>query len=218
MTESAKISLCKAVIDVDDSPVPISVTQLRGYLGNFFIEDPEFHHHSIRSFHYPLIQYKKIDGHLMVIGLQKYATVLLNRIAQLDHIIVTGKVIRVHNVDIQIGEYEVDLQTHLYQFSTPWIALNENNYATFRNLATERRRPFLEKMLVGNTLSALKGLGIHIDHKILATILWYKSVKVTVHQNDFEAFHTRFSLNIGLPDLIGLGKSVSKGLGSVKRI
>jgi hypothetical protein len=218
LTGSTKISLCKAVLIVDDSPAPVTATQLRGYLGNLFVEDAEFHHHSDRSFHYPLIQYKKIDGRLIVVGLQNYAPVLLNRVAQLDRIIVAGEAIRVHTVDIHFDEYDVDAQTHHYQFVTPWIALNENNYAKFRNMAAERRRPFLEQILVGSTLSALKGLGIYVNHRVVATISQYKSVKVRVHQNDFEAFHAHFSLNVGLPDFIGLGKSVSKGFGSVRRI
>jgi len=218
LTGFAKISLCKAAIVIDDSPTPVTATQLRGYLGSLFVEDAEFHHHSDRSFHYPLIQYKKIDGRLMVVGLQNYAQVLLNRVAQLDRIIAAGEAIRVHTVDVHFDEYEVDAQTHSYQFATPWIALNENNYAKFRNMAVERRRPFLEQMLVGSTLSALKGLGIYVNHRVVATISQCKPVKVRVHQNDFEAFHARFSLNVGLPDFIGLGKSVSKGFGCVRRI
>jgi hypothetical protein len=124
----------------------------------------------------------------------------------------------VKTVDIHFDDHEIDTQNHNYQFATPWIALNQVNYFKFKNLEAEKRRLFLERLLVGNTLSALKGLGIHVDHRVTATISHYKSRKVTVHQNYFQAFHARFSLNVGLPDSIGLGKSVSKGFGTVRRI
>ena len=34
----------------------------------------------------------------------------------------------------------------------------------------------------------------------------------------FEAFKARFYLNVDLPDFVGLGKSVSKGFGTIRRV
>jgi len=217
LTDPMTIAVSRAILEVEDDAPPLSVAQLRGYIGNLFIDDPEFHHHSNRSYHYPLIQYKRIDGKLMVIGLQKYAKILLDRISQLDHITTPRGPVKVRAMDIQLDTCNVDPQTHFYQFATPWIALNEENYAKFKFLPDNRRRVFLEKILVANALSALKWLGIFLDYRALPSIITYAPVGVMAHDNIFEAFRAHFSLNIGLPDYIGLGKSVSKGFGSIRR-
>ena len=120
-------------------------------------------------------------------------------------------------MDIQLDTCNVDSQTHFYQFTTPWIALNEENYAKFKFLPQNRHRVFLEKILAANALSALKWLGIFLDYRALPSIITYAPVGVMAHDNIFEAFRAHFSLNIGLPDYIGLGKSVSKGFGSIRR-
>lgn len=217
MTDPMPIAVSRAILEVEDNAPPLSATQLRGYLGNLFIDDPEFHHHSNKSYHYPIIQYKIINGKLMVIGLQEYAKILLDRISTLDHITTPRGSVRVRAVDIQLDTCNVDSQTHYYEFVTPWIALNEENYAKYKFLPENGRRVFLEKILVANALSALKWLGIILNYKAQSSIAKYVPVRVTAHNNIFEAFHANFSLNIGLPDYMGLGKSVSKGFGSIRR-
>jgi hypothetical protein len=218
LTSPEAITVCKATLVTEDAPKLASAMELRGYLGNLFIDDAEFHHHSSRSYHYPFIQYKRIGDSLIVIGLQEYAKTLLSRVSQLDHIETARGTIKIHAVDIQIYTCNVDSQMHPYQFATPWIALNERNYATFRLLPSNQRTPFLEKILVANALSALKWLGIFLDYRLSSAIDSYVPTRVRVHDNSFEAFHARFSLNVGLPDYMGLGKSVSKGFGSIRRV
>ena len=217
MNEPMTIAISRAILEVKDTNPPLSATQLRGYIGNLFIDDPEFHHHSDHSYHYPLIQYKSIDRKLIVIGLQQYAKILLNKVSQLDHITTPRGSVKVQAVDIQLDTCNIDSQTHSYQFVTPWIALNEQNYEKFRFLPENERKPFLAKILVANTLSALKWLGIFLNYRATSTIITYAPIKVNTHHNVFEAFHAYFSLNIGLPDYLGLGKSVSKGFGVIRR-
>jgi hypothetical protein len=153
----------------------------------------------------------------MVVGLQSYAKILLERLAALDHVTTPRGVVKVHALDFQMDDCQVDSQIHSYEFATPWIALNEENYTRFRNLPEGSRKPFLERILVANALSTLKWLGIFVTHRVSASITSYRPISVTVHENTFQAFRTQFSLNLGLPDHIGLGKSVSKGLGSIRR-
>lgn len=183
-----------------------------------FIDDPEFHHHSDKAYHYPLIQYKKVDDCLIVLGLQNYAGLLAKKIASVDVIATPDDVYVVRSKRIRVHAEEIVQQPCYYEFVTPWLALNEVNYSLFRTLNKGKKRRFLERILVANILSCLKGLGIRVDFRIKANIYQYKALCVRVHGNLFVGFFARFRLNILIPELIGLGKSVSKGYGVIRRI
>ena len=212
-----KIKICRATLDIADGG-EITTTQLRGFIGNLFVDDVEFHHHSEKSYHYPLVQYKKIDGKLTVMGLQRYADVLMNKIVQLERVVTPRNEVKVNAVHVEVDDFEIDSQQHVYRFITPWLPLNEENYQKFKEADENNRQLLLERILIGNTLSMLKGLGIFLDYRITASISQFRPVAVSVHGNKFEAFWASYSLKLGLPDFVGLGKSVSKGFGAIRRV
>lgn len=215
LSQQPLVKVCRIIFDVSER---ISVIHFRGFLGNLFVEDTEFHHHSDKAYHYPLIQYKKIDDQLIILGLQGYAAQLAKKITSVDAIQVPNRVVYVRSKHIRMHNEEIIQQTCHYEFATPWIALNEVNYGLFKAMDRRRRREFLERILVANVLSCLKGLGIHVDFRIKADIYQYKALRVKAHGNLFIGFFARFQLNILLPDWVGLGKSVSKGYGTIRRI
>ena len=213
-TESIKI--CRVKLNVADQNY-ISAVKLRGFLGSLFVDDAEFHHHSERSYHYPLIQYKRVNRELMILGLQEYAGVLMNKMSIVDSISTGRGSFKVDSQEISLSTWQVRNTSCCYDFASPWIPLNEANYSTFKDLGEEKQKAFLEKILVGNTLSCLKGLGIFVDYRVESYLVSFRSYTVRAHGNPFEAFSTRFFLNVDLPDFIGLGKSVSKGFGTIRR-
>lgn len=212
-----KISICTAELELAETSHNLTASKLRGFLGYYFLEDAEFHHHGENPYHYPLVQYKRIGKKLYVIGLQEYAIKLLGKISQVDRIVLKNETVRVLGFNSSFNELDVKNQINKYEFATPWIALNEDNYRVFKTLEESKRKPFLEKILVGNVLSAFKGLGIFLDFRLEAKIEFFRQVLATAHDNTFEAFHAAFTLNSTLPELIGLGKSVSKGFGTVRK-
>jgi hypothetical protein len=212
------VKICRVKLHFVDDASCISSVKLRGFCGNLFVDDAEFHHHSERSYHYPLIQYKRVNGELMVVGLQDYANVLMNKLASIDTVSTVQGTFEVNSKEIELQTWPVCSRTCFYEFVTPWIPLNEKNYATFTVLDKEQQKGFLEKILVGNTLSCLKGLGIFVTYRINSQITMFRPLCVKAHGNPFEAFVARFCLNVDLPDFIGLGKSVSKGFGTIRRV
>ncbi|MCX8190567.1 MAG: CRISPR-associated endonuclease Cas6, partial [Candidatus Diapherotrites archaeon] len=64
----------------------------------------------------------------------------------------------------------------------------------------------------------LKGIGVRANERICVNLLNYRTKRVRVHGNTFEAFKGMFEANISLPDYIGLGKSVSKGFGTIRTV
>jgi hypothetical protein len=75
----------------------------------------------------------------------------------------------------------------------------------------------LEKILIGNILSFFKYSNYNVE----------KNIKVNIHFHEKEtffksiiilAFSGSFITNALIPDLVGLGKSVSRGFGTIKKI
>jgi len=215
--EDAMVRVCRVKLDVFDAQGYVSAVKLRGFLGSLFVDDVEFHHHSERSYHYPLIQYKRVNGDLLILGLQDYAKVLMNKMSVVDSISTRRGSFKVLSQELDLSTWQVRNVSCCYDFVTPWLALNEANYSNFKYCNRAEQKAFLEKIIVGNTLSCLKGLGIFVDYRVESFIVSFRSFCVGAHGNPFEAFTARFFLNVDLPDFIGLGKSVSKGFGTIRR-
>jgi hypothetical protein len=212
-----RIKICYAKIEINPFR-KIHPSNLRGFLGYLFITDPEFHHHSDSSYHYPLVQYKIIDDKLCVLGLNKYADSVFDNISQLEYLTLVNEKVDVTNVELNIKNFEIKEQYTQYKFTSPWIALNKKNYDLYGNLDQKNKVEFLAKIIIGNILSALKGLNLFLDFKLNAEIKATKSIPVSVNDNVFQGFFAIVNTNILLPDHIGLGKSVSKGFGTLERL
>jgi len=214
-----EIEVCYAYIGLGN-PRPIAPMSLRGYLGYLFIEDTEFHHHSESSYHYPLVQYKRVNKRLLVMGLQDYAEMVYRKMPDVAQVatpegqipIVSLELVRDRFIIAQTNEGTEPFRR--YRFATPWIALNNANYLKFHE-SKRGRKEMLQKILVGNILSMLKGLGVYLEFQVKLNVDSYETVKVTAHDNQFVGFRAVFETNISLPQYLGLGKSVSKGFGAI---
>lgn len=217
-SSSTTVRVCKILLNVTDAAHDVSATKLRGFFGKIFVDDAEFHHHSEQSYHYPLVQYKKINGHLMVIGFQKYSNILVNKVSSIDMIKTCRGNYAICSKEIVLETFAVENADGIYEFVSPWLPLNEENYAIFNKLTLTEQKLFLENILVGNVLSCLKGLGIFVNYRVSSCLLYYRALSVRAHGNSFQGFRAKFWLNVSLPDFAGLGKSVSKGFGVIRRI
>ncbi len=212
-----RIKLCYVTLDFD-SNFKVTPVKLRGFLAHLFVNISEFHHHSDQSYHYPLIQYKRIDKKLAIVGIKEFAEIIFQNMSKLDHIATETEKILLNNVEIKSNSYQLEHIPTTYKFTSPWLALNEKNYTKFKELKNNEKKLFLEKILIGNILSMLKGFGIFIDYKITVSIIKFKSIPVTAHKNKFTGMYAEFETNILLPNYLGLGKSVTKGFGVIRII
>lgn len=208
-----QVKVCYAVMGLDGPD--ITATKLRGYLGHVFADTPEFHHHMENPYHYPLIQYKRLSGgKYMVMGFAAYADVLYDKIKDVETVVTRDQKLAVRTVEISKKSVSVEnVRPVQYVFQTPWIALNAKNYERYR--AARHKKPLLCGILVGNILSAFKGLGIRISFPVMVDITRFDERSATAHENRFAGFGCRFRANISLIPFMGLGKSVSKGFGMV---
>lgn len=188
-------------------------------------KDILFHNHDEDKlrYSYPLIQYKRIHRKVAVMGIGKGIEVI-------------SQLLTAHDFNYQIGNEQVEMRIEAvnaydneillaenadchYRLRS-WLPLNSENYKQYQESESMVERiQILERVLVGNILSFLKGIGLHLDKQINLHItditgqraVTYKKVKLM-------AFDIEFKTNIQLPQYIGIGKNASIGCGVLTRI
>lgn len=96
-----------------------------------------------------------------------------------------------------------------------WIPLNHENYQVYRTLEKDEQRiHLLQKILIGNILSCLKGLNIYLDKRITCRIQEITRMHTISNKGvNLLAFDLIFTANLSLPPYIGLGKNASINCG-----
>jgi hypothetical protein len=197
---------------------------LRGWLLARFPNQPLVSHHEYigRSIYiYPRVQSKIVDGNPVILGIDEGvdfvdeiiatppASLFLNR----EEFIVKNVLHK--RALVYFGVSNIFRQ---YNFVTPWLGLNQENYRVYtRARAGKERQVMLARILVGNVLSVAKSLGIVIDEQIEVQP-FLKPISVQFKGKLMIGFVGSFRANLNLPNLIGIGKSVSRGFGTLMRI
>ena len=204
---------------------PSQIHKFRGFIGNAFKEHDLIHNHDHKGnpiYRYPLIQFKLIDKTPAIIAITDRAVEIFAEIfMKLDKIIIEDTVIYVFEKELKIEEVEFGYSNEMfmYEFASPWIGLNQENFKKYNDAGADEKNLILKRAMTGNILSMAKYLDcwlskdqkIKIDHKL-------KEIKVNLKGKSMTAFNGIFKTNFLLPDYLGIGKSVSRGFGVLKRI
>jgi len=206
-----------------DKQIKAKAHQLRVFFAAKFNEYILLHQHKTDKFiyNYPLIQYKMLDNIPTIIGINEGTEVLEEIYDKYDSLKLGEQEYKIFQREIIIKEqkFGVSPNFYTYQFLTPWLALNEKNYEKYQMLGVwAERKELLEKILIGNIISMSKSLGYTVPAPIKANIIKLKKVKTSLKGIPMLGFLGTFSVNFEIPDYWGIGKSVSRGFGTVKRV
>jgi hypothetical protein len=210
-----------------DTPIePWELPAFRGAVAaKAGFEHDLFHNHrDSGGFYYrlPLIQYKHDRGRPMLVCINEGIEALHHFFSQPDWTLsLQGRTtpVRIHRLDVHHHPLDVGERLQRYHIRQ-WLALNEDNYATWMRLQSLPERLFLLQQILQNQLVALlHQLGhspersVQVRLQALRDEKWvsYKGVKML-------AFSIEFASNAFLPDYIGLGKGCSVGWGVVKKL
>jgi len=221
---NGKINFCILKLKFD-RPLDreVKTKDLRGAVSNFYPEERLLHQHREDGkidYHHPLVQYKIINGECLLIGFKDGAKLLANLelatktllLGCKNYTILTTELV-FHHISIKITE-----TGQSYSFLTPWLALNQRNYEKYQMMATwAKRKKLLEGILVGNIISMSKSLGYTVPGPIEAHIDKMREVRTSLKGTAMIGFLGTFSVNFEIPDYWGIGKSVSRGFGTVRR-
>ena len=197
--------------------------KLRGYFANLFGEESDlFHNHGKDGQYisrYPKIQYKVVRGKPMLIGIEEGAHLITERFLRIDHIDIDGLELPVYQKNLKSQEQLVRVLNVLYtyEFVTPWQGLNQDNYKRYMQRNDSERKDQLHAILINNMISFFKAIQYQAVDRIMVTSQ-LKEIPIQFKSKKMLGFKGQFTCNVQLPDYIGLGKSVSRGFGTIKRI
>nr|WP_130277669.1 CRISPR-associated endonuclease Cas6 [Cecembia calidifontis] len=197
--------------------------KLRGFFGDYFqTHSPLLHNHyedGTAKYKYPLVQYKVVETVPILLGINEGAELLTSLFLKIDHLNIEGKVFPVFSKNIAHQKVPSGIADELfeYRFINYWMALNTLNYKTYTNLAHEERQQMLDKVLQNNLLSFYKGVGIWLNERIMTKGKFEPKTSKFKNQKMI-VFEGSFISNAILPDYVGIGKSVSRGFGVIKKM
>lgn len=200
--------------------------KLRGYFGKLFKEHSPLLHNHLESgeslYRYPLVQYKVTDQIPMLFGLNEGSELLTSLFLKVQELSLEGKVYPVLSKNIHNKSWNIGLDDHLhqYRYETLWMGLNQENHRKYINTDSEQdRREQLTRIAVSNILAFYKSFDLVLpkDQRILLN-LQVREKSTRFKDQQMLAFSGGFTTNALLPDFAGLGKSVARGFGTVKKI
>lgn len=205
-----------------DKPIEGTAAQLRGFFATKFTEYTLLHQHDAGRliYRYPLVQYKLIGGTPTVIGINEGSDLLKEIFHETRSIRLGEREFRVieTGIDLRLVPFGMSDRIHSYEFITPWLALNQKNYMGYYGMKSDaERRDLLRRILTGNIISISKSLGYEVAERIKCDMEVVPQKRRLKNVN-LMAFTGRFHANFEIPDLLGIGKSVSRGFGAVRQI
>ncbi len=221
-----KVLNCVVHLHFNDSTddLDIQSKDLRGAIAVLYPNEILLHQHledGAVKYNYPLVQYKYISCKCLIVGIGEGAKVINNLNLIGESVTFFRQEFRILKKDVSFQEspYGTTNTTTSYSILTPWLALNEKNYDKYQKLGSwQKRKELLEKILIGNIISMSKSLGYTVPEPIRVNVGNMKEVPTSLKGTPMLGFLGSFSVNFEIPDYWGIGKSVSRGFGTVKRV
>ena len=182
-----------------------------------------FHNHveSGLRYSYPLIQYKVLNNKAAIICVGEGTEVISDFFTNSElNINIGDEPVTVELEDIKAERTLVQIwrEPILYRVLS-WVPFNAENYKKYLQLSgIVEQTQMLEKILVGNILSFLKGVNIRLEDRLECHLRYVSEPRTISFKNvKLTSFNIDFSSNISLPSYIGLGKHPSVGFGMIVR-
>jgi hypothetical protein len=183
---------------------------------------PEFnnHHGDKLSYVEPMIRYDTSTGRPNLVGIQNGA-LLLKSLPRFHKLRLGNKDVDVHRQLVMPTRVEVGPVEDMcrYRFSSECLPLNQENYDRWQRITQSDKDQLIQRILIGNLLSFAKGIGMSVTTKLEAKCkmvpVGFRVLKPGVRMLGFTG---DFSVNFKLPPLWGLGKSTSRGFGTVQEL
>lgn len=193
------------------------IEKFRGFMGNFFQDEVLFHNHlSKYEFLYKSskIQYKLIQGHLAIVGINEGADLLEEKKDFLKILQIGEKLVKVSKHSFISEEFQLEFLPEMrnYNFTSPWFALNSENYEKYREGNLD-----LNRQLQNNIIEFFKMVGVWADKPIEVKGSYNQEFAISKGVKII-TFSGEFSTNVTLPEWIGLGKRKSIGYGTIEKI
>ena len=193
--------------------------RLRGFFGAEQ-ENTLLHNHfpdSRTVYRYPLVQYKVLGGVPTIVAIEEGISAVYPLVMERETLLLGEREYPRGNLRFDLRKERMGdcAGPRQYRFVSPWFALNQDNFRAYQTADGEERAALLNRILLGNILSMAKGLGVTVEEK-LELHAELHSGTVPFKGETMRVFWGGFTVNYILPDLFGLGKSISRGFGAIR--
>ena len=199
--------------------------KLRGYFGRLFQEHSELLHNHFENgglkYGYSMIQYKIVDNVPMLMGFGEGARLLTQLFLDIHELNIDGRIYPVFAKNIEARTWHIGLSNRLttYHFDSLWMALNERNHDLYKTYEPEQQLDQLRGIAVQNILAFFTAFDLRLpeNQRVMLELVDIKEHQTTFKNTQMKAFAGKLVTNATLPDLMGIGKSVSRGFGVLRR-
>ena len=199
--------------------------KLRGYFGNLFREHSPLLHNHLEDgrvlYKYPLVQYKVIGDVPTLVGFDEGARLLTELFLKISELDIDGRKypILAKNIEAKTMDIGLSDQLNIYRFETLWMALNQENYNLYNSYTPERQQDQLRGIATQNILGFFSAFKLKlIPEQRVMVALKVQERETQFKNNRMTAFTGEIITNAILPDLAGIGKAVSRGYGTVRKV
>ncbi len=213
-----KLTFAPEAFKVSDIP------RLRGFLARQFPEYKEIHNHEVDGrfrWVYPELQFKVFDNTPVIVGYKSGYEILVRLFEKVGYFEISHRRIEIPEKTIHVFEEEIGVCNRrlTYEFLTPWMALNKQNYEKTRQLDWQERQKFLSHLLRENLKTVSHAFdywipdpdAVHVEGR-------FHPLKNTFKGKTMLTYKGIFKVNFMIPDYLGLGKQVARGFGTVKKL
>lgn len=200
------------------------IPKFRGAIARQFPNYELIHNHlndGRLRYKYPSIQFKTINRIPTIVGIGAGMDIVKKVFLDVGQIDIAGRNLKVWEKTILIrecilGQAEQYIQ---YRFTSPWMALKEENYETYNTLDPAERQHFLRHLLRENLKTLSKGVGYWIPAIDAVKVEgFFKETPRNFKNNRMICFSGEFMVNFHIPDRLGIGKQVARGFGTVEKL
>ena len=186
-------------------------------------ENDLFHNHinaETYIYRYPRIQYRIQNGKASIFAVNEGVDALQQVLANNEWIVNwEGQQFQLFVEDLRMQEHYLTMnkQPITYQLKN-YLPFNSKNYEAWLNCSNLKERIILlEGILVGHILAFCTSMDWRLTDRLEIDIQnIFLTKEVEYHKVRLLALNLEFSVNIILPNKIGLGKAVSHGFGSLR--
>lgn len=195
-------------------------SKFRGFVAGKYPEWDMLHNHGSQGtiYRYPQIQYKIVHGVPIIVAIEDGIPFLRVVANDLDCLNLEGNMYSIENKEIYESSEDVEVSDDmlLYDFITPWMALNQKNSPIYNKSDRVQKVKLLEKILIGNLLTLSKALNYKVEETLQVRV-YLEPCTIGFKNNLMNGFKGSFETNLILPDYLGVGKSVARGFGTIMK-
>jgi hypothetical protein len=171
------------------------------------------------AYFYPRLQYKVVRGAPMIAAVNEGCELLWNLYDQLDGTNIEQDEWRITEKRLidRKAPFGISSESVKYRFLTPWLSLPEEGFKRYLVLDEMAKERMLIKILEGHIRSVCESLeyelpgDLKINMNAKSNYIFQRDIKMAGLFGSFVA-------NFEIPNFLGLGKSVSRGFGTIKRV